>query len=112
MVVVVVEVVVVVVVVRVVWFKGRKNSSYLSRSLLPIHSQLCFYLSHLSVSSRYASIHYHSQGSIGATVTNGPGKIFIGGLPYNLLDEQIMELLSAFGPIKQFHQVRSTTAPL
>ena len=38
-------------------------------------------------------------------MTNGPGKIFIGGLPYNLQDEQIMELLSAFGPIKQFHQV-------
>jgi len=45
-------------------------------------------------------------GSIGATVTNGPGKIFIGGLPYNLADEQIMELLGAFGPIRQFHQVR------
>jgi splicing factor U2AF 65 kDa subunit len=36
----------------------------------------------------------------------GPGKIFIGGLPYNLADEQIMELLQAFGPIKSFHQVR------
>lgn len=36
----------------------------------------------------------------------GPNKIFIGGLPYNLTDDQIMELLSAFGPIKNFHQVR------
>lgn len=46
-------------------------------------------------------------GSTGtATVTNGPGKVFIGGLPYNLQDEQVMELLGAFGPIKAFHQVR------
>ncbi len=45
-------------------------------------------------------------GGVGATVTNGPGKIFVGGLPYNLADEQIMELLGAFGTIKQFHQVR------
>lgn len=45
-------------------------------------------------------------GTAGATMTNGPGKIFIGGLPYNLTDEQVMELLAAFGPIKQFHQVR------
>mmetsp|Transcript_9833 Transcript_9833/g.16205 ORF Transcript_9833/g.16205 Transcript_9833/m.16205 type:complete len:594 (-) Transcript_9833:435-2216(-) len=33
-------------------------------------------------------------------------KIFVGGLPYNLQDEQVMELLAAFGPIKSFHQVR------
>jgi splicing factor U2AF subunit len=45
-------------------------------------------------------------GGVGASVTNGPGKIFIGGLPYNLADEQIMELLAAFGPIRNFHQVR------
>jgi splicing factor U2AF subunit len=38
--------------------------------------------------------------------TMGPGKIFIGGLPYNLTDEQVIELMSAFGPIKAFHQVR------
>lgn len=45
-------------------------------------------------------------GGMGATGSGGPGKIFVGGLPYNLADEQIMELLSAFGTIKQFHQVR------
>lgn len=37
---------------------------------------------------------------------SGPGKVFVGGLPYNLTDEQVMELLGAFGPIKAFHQVR------
>ncbi len=45
-------------------------------------------------------------GGLGATGSGGPGKIFVGGLPYNLADEQIMELLAAFGSIKQFHQVR------
>jgi splicing factor U2AF subunit len=45
-------------------------------------------------------------GGGGGGSGGGPGKIFIGGLPYNLLDEQIMELLGAFGTIKQFHQVR------
>jgi splicing factor U2AF subunit len=45
-------------------------------------------------------------GVTGASAPNGPGKVFIGGLPYNLTDEQIMELLGAFGPIKSFHQVR------
>lgn len=44
--------------------------------------------------------------SLGASGGGGPGKIFIGGLPYNLADEQVIELLSAFGPIKSFHQVR------
>lgn len=42
----------------------------------------------------------------GGSAQTGPGKVFIGGLPYNLTDEQIMELLGAFGPIKSFHQVR------
>lgn len=46
-------------------------------------------------------------GLTGASAPGGgPGKIFIGGLPYNLSDEQIMELLGAFGPIRSFHQVR------
>lgn len=42
----------------------------------------------------------------GVTVTNGPGKIFIGGLGYSLKDEQVMELLGVFGTIRAFHQVR------
>lgn len=52
-------------------------------------------------------------GAAGATMTDGPGKLFVGGLPYALTDEQVLELLSAFGPIKNFHQVRdpgSTTS--
>lgn len=41
-----------------------------------------------------------------STVAEGPGKLFIGGLPYHLEDEQVKELLSAFGTLKSFHLVR------
>ena len=40
------------------------------------------------------------------SVAEGPGKLFIGGLPYHLADEQVKELLSAFGTLKSFHLVR------
>jgi len=45
-------------------------------------------------------------GDVGASSSSGPGKIFIGGLPYNLTDDQIKEVLLPFGPIRAFHQVR------
>ena len=44
--------------------------------------------------------------ALGASSASGPGKVFVGGLPYHLPDEQVIELLSAIGPIKSFHQVR------
>lgn len=47
--------------------------------------------------------------TLGVSVPGGPGKIFVGGLPYNLDDEQIIELLEAFGKLKYFHQVRDPT---
>jgi len=50
-----------------------------------------------------------SMGIQSAAASNA-SKIFIGGLPYNLTDEQVMELLGAFGPIKSFHQVRDPGA--
>eukprot|EP01038_Epipyxis_sp_PR26KG_P012799 gene12799-17159_t len=43
-------------------------------------------------------------------MVGGPGKIFIGGLPYNLPDEQVKEILEPFGPIRAFHQVRDPGA--
>lgn len=43
---------------------------------------------------------------IGTAVTDGPGKVFVGGLPYHLKDEEVKELLSAFGPLKAFNLVR------
>ncbi len=43
---------------------------------------------------------------MGVSSPDGPGKIFVGGLPYNLPDEDLKELLGAFGQLKSFHQVR------
>jgi len=45
-------------------------------------------------------------GVISSQVQDGPNKIFIGGLPYHLADEQVRELLTAFGALKAFHLVR------
>lgn len=44
--------------------------------------------------------------TIGTTVTDGAGKVFVGGLPYHLTDEQVKELLSTFGQLKAFNLVR------
>jgi len=51
-------------------------------------------------------------GELGASLPGGPGKLFIGGLPYHLADEQIIELLEAFGKVKNFHQVREPGSSL
>lgn len=45
-------------------------------------------------------------GIVATTVSDGPGKVFVGGLPYHLTDDNVKELLSAFGPLKSFHLVR------
>ena len=37
---------------------------------------------------------------------DGPDRIFVGGLPYYLTEEQIRELLSSFGPLKAFDLVK------
>jgi splicing factor U2AF subunit len=47
-----------------------------------------------------------SSFGMGSAVSDGPGKLFIGGLPYGLDDDQVKELLSAFGILKSFHLVR------
>ena len=46
-------------------------------------------------------------GIIGHTVMDGPNKIFIGGLHYHFVEQQVLELLQAFGPIKSFHLVKN-----
>ena len=46
-------------------------------------------------------------GIVSQTVQDGPNKIFIGGLPYHLVDSQVLELLSAFGAVKAFHLVKN-----
>eukprot|EP00970_Alexandrium_tamarense_P008206 scaffold1559_cov193-Alexandrium_tamarense.AAC.23 len=46
-------------------------------------------------------------GIISMTVHDGPNKIFVGGLPYHLVDSQVLELLSAFGAVKAFNLVKN-----
>lgn len=46
-------------------------------------------------------------GIVSQTVQDGPNKLFIGGLPYHLVDSQVLELLSAFGAVKAFHLVKN-----
>jgi splicing factor U2AF subunit len=45
-------------------------------------------------------------GIISPTVPDGPHKIFIGGLHYHLTEDQVLELLQAFGKVKAFHLVK------
>jgi len=45
-------------------------------------------------------------GPIEKTVADQPGKIFCGGLPYNLTDVAVLEIFRAFGEVKSFHLVR------
>lgn len=49
-------------------------------------------------------------GIVSSIVADSPNKIFIGGLPYHLDDDQVMELLGAFGKIKAFHLVKTDSA--
>jgi len=45
-------------------------------------------------------------GIVSPTVADGPNKIFIGGLPYHLQENQVLELLGAFGEVRAFHLVK------
>jgi len=46
-------------------------------------------------------------GIISSTVPDSPNKIFIGGLPYHLTENEVLELLRAFGEVKAFHLVKA-----
>jgi len=51
-----------------------------------------------------------NTGSLVSTnVAEGPNKIFIGGLPAYLNEEQVKELLSSFGQLKSFNLVKDST---
>lgn len=39
-------------------------------------------------------------------VPDGPNKIFAGGIPYSLSDEEVKELLGSFGQLRAFHLVK------
>ena len=53
-----------------------------------------------------ANFNLNVFGMTTTAAVDGPGKLFIGGLPYHLEDDQVKELLSAFGILKSFHLVR------
>jgi splicing factor U2AF subunit len=45
-------------------------------------------------------------GGVFNMVPDGPNKIFIGGIPSALTDENVQDLLTTFGPLKHFHLVK------
>lgn len=47
-------------------------------------------------------------GVVSTSVPDGPNKIFVGGLPHELGEDEIKELLMAFGPLRAFHLVKET----
>lgn len=52
-------------------------------------------------------IDLHKLGMVSSVVSSeSADRIFVGGLPYHLTDENVKELLSVFGPLKSFHLVR------
>jgi len=46
------------------------------------------------------------QQGVSNQVPDGPNKVFIGGIPYSLTENEVMELLSSFGQLKAFHLVK------
>ncbi|KMS93573.1 hypothetical protein BVRB_030110, partial [Beta vulgaris subsp. vulgaris] len=59
-----------------------------------------------SITGPIPDIDVSRLGIVSTQVPDGPGKLFCGGLPYELNEEQVRELLEAYGPIKAFHLVR------
>jgi len=47
-------------------------------------------------------LHVERLGIVSTQVPDGPHKIYIGGLPQALTDDQVKELLSTYGPLKAF----------
>ncbi|XP_030839820.1 splicing factor U2AF 50 kDa subunit isoform X2 [Strongylocentrotus purpuratus] len=54
----------------------------------------------------------HVPGVVSTVVQDSPNKIFIGGLPNYLNDDQVKELLSSFGPLKAFNLVKDSATSL
>lgn len=48
----------------------------------------------------------HVPGVVSTNVPDSINKIFVGGLPAYLNEEQVMELLKSFGELKAFNLVR------
>jgi len=48
-------------------------------------------------------------GIVSTNVPDSPNKVFVGGLPTELAEEQVKELISYFGELKAFHLVKDGT---
>lgn len=48
------------------------------------------------------------NGIVAPSVADSPNKLFIGGIPTYLNDEQVMELLKSFGELKSFNLVKES----
>lgn len=48
-------------------------------------------------------------GLVSTNVANTPNKIFIGGIPLYLTDDQVLELLKSFGELRSFNLVKDTS---
>eukprot|EP00934_Nitzschia_sp_Nitz4_P007961 Nitzschia sp. Nitz4//scaffold3_size479765//303088//305038//NITZ4_000125-RA/size479765-augustus-gene-1.608-mRNA-1//-1//CDS//3329550833//7951//frame0 len=55
--------------------------------------------------SAIPSLDVSRLGIVSGTVQDGPNKVFVGGLHYHLTEDQVLELLQAFGKVKAFHLV-------
>lgn len=54
-----------------------------------------------SIASRTApKLNLSRLGIVSSHVPNGPNKLYIGGLPYNLNEVQVRELLETYGPLR------------
>lgn len=54
----------------------------------------------------------HVPGVVSTIVPDSVNKIFVGGLPTYLNDEQVMELLKSFGELKAFNLVKDSSTGL
>lgn len=53
----------------------------------------------------------HVPGVISTNVPDSNNKVFVGGLPSYLNDEQVIELLKSFGELKAFNLVKEAGEP-
>lgn len=59
-----------------------------------------------TASSPFAAQAALPPGVISNMVQDGPNKVFCGGLPYGLSENEVKDLLQAFGALKAFHLVK------
>ncbi|XP_048860914.1 splicing factor U2AF 65 kDa subunit-like isoform X2 [Brienomyrus brachyistius] len=55
---------------------------------------------------------FHVPGVVSTVVPDSPHKLFVGGLPNYLSDDQVKELLTSFGPLKAFNLVKDSATSL